>query len=109
MFGQANRYVYIVDNNPIYRLEVFVNLLVLNGNVYDFKGKSDVKHKYSVILENSKTKQKIIVGDLIKDGDGMYKLKYITKTDVEKLSQYDVINITYTVNDKTTNILSGSL
>ena len=35
MFGQAKRFVSAIDGTFVYRLEIYCNLLVLDGNIYD--------------------------------------------------------------------------
>lgn len=103
MFGQANRYIYVSpEKNDVYRLEIFANLHVLYGNVYD--GNDNIKQSYKAYL---KLKDDILyIGDLEKGGDGIYKLKYISN-DAKKLSQYDQLLISYHVNDKQNTILQA--
>jgi hypothetical protein len=108
MFGQAKRFVSAIDNGFVYRLEIYCNLLVLDGNIYDKAPRNSVKQKYSVFLQNTKRKGKMHVGDLVKDGDGIYKLKFISKEGVEELAAYDKVNIVYVLNDNEQNILSGT-
>lgn len=106
-FGQANRYVYYQDDKLIYRLEIFCNLLVLDGDIYP-KG-DKIKHKYAVFLENDQ--DKLYIGDLTKDGDGIYKLKFISKDNIEKLVSYHKLSIIYTADQsgkqKTNVVVSG--
>ena len=108
LFGQAKRYISVVDGEMVYRLEVYCNLFVLDGNVYDTAPRNSVKQKYSVFLQNTKRKGTMFVGDLVRDGDGMYKLKYISNKNVGELSAYDKINIVYTLNTDEQVVLSGS-
>jgi len=108
MFGQAKRFVSSVDGTFVYRLEIYCNLLVLDGNIYDKAPINTIKHKYTVFLQNTKQKGKVHVGDLIKDGDGIYKLKFISKEHVEELAAYDKVHIMYTLNDNEQPILSGT-
>lgn len=108
MFGQAKRFVSAIDGTFVYRLEIYCNLLVLDGNIYDKAPRNSVKQKYSVFLQNTKRKGKMHVGDLVKDGDGIYKLKFISKEGVEELAAYDKVNIVYVLNDNEQNILSGT-
>jgi hypothetical protein len=108
MFGQAKRFVSSVDGTIIYRLEIYCNLLILDGNIYDKAPRNSIKHKYSVILQNTKTKGKMHVGDLVKDGDGIYKLKFISKENVQELATYDKVNIVYTLNGNEQTLLSGT-
>lgn len=110
-FGQANKYIYkgnveldkIESDKFIYRLEIFCNLFVLNGNVYN--GDRSSNQKFSVVLKNSKTQETIKIGNLIKDGDGIYKLKYISSD--KKLTGYDRVDIIYVLNGNEQIVLSG--
>lgn len=100
IFGEAKRYTYPGLNNsrPVYRLEIFANLYILNGNPF---GKEDIKisdlsykHKYIAYLKNSKTNNRINVGQLIRDGDGIYKLKF-KSDDIKKYVEFNEIDIVY--------------
>ena len=108
MFGKAKRFVSAIDGAFVYRLEIYSNLLVLDGNIYDKAPRNSIKQKYSVFLQNTKQKGKVHVGDLVKDGDGIYKLKYISKENVQELTAYDRVHIVYVLNDNEQPILSGT-
>ena len=135
LFGQATRYVSVeaesnkqllIDSNnsyasPIYFiLDVVANLYVLSGEVYNSGKQSVLKQKYYVKLRDEKNNKSVILGDLVKDGDGFYKLKY--KIDLQKvgsdigdLLNYNKIEIIYAAYDlsnketKNTVIISGNL
>lgn len=104
-FGQANRYINKKDNKLYYKLEIYCNLLVLDGNIYDAAKRGSIDQKYIVYLIDAKNKRKNI-GDLYKDGDGIYKMKkfFTNETEtsgvVEELLTYDKIQITYVLNNK---------
>jgi len=110
-FGKANRFI-MVENDPVFsgkskivfRLEIFSNLFVLDGNVFNQRKN---KQAYSVYLVNSKTGDQKFINNLTKDNDGMYKLKYKTSEDVEKLASYDQINIIYSLDEAEQLILYG--
>lgn len=122
-FGKANRFI-MVENDPVFRgtlpmanpsvrqgkskivfrLEIFCNLFVLDGNVFDQRKN---KQAYGVYLVNSKTGDQMFINNLKKDNDGMYKLKYKTSEDVEKLASYDQINIIYSLDQAEQLILYG--
>lgn len=110
-FGKANRFI-MVENDPVFRgkskivfrLEIFCNLFVLDGNVFDQRKN---KQAYGVYLVNSKTGDQLFINNLKKDNDGMYKLKYKTSEDVEKLASYDQINIIYSLDQAEQLILYG--
>lgn len=106
-FGQAKRYITSVDKILNYRLEIYCNLLVLDGNIYDKYPPKTVKQRYSVKLRNSKSNDVLEIGDLEKDGDGIYKLKYKTQQDVENLVKYDTVDIVYLLYDNEQLLLRG--
>lgn len=110
-FGKANRFI-MIENDPVFRgksnivfrLEIFCNLFILDGNVFDQKKN---KQAYSVYLVNSKTGAQKFIDNLKKDNDGMYKLKYKTSEDLEELASYDRINIIYSLDQAEQLILYG--
>jgi hypothetical protein len=104
LFGQASRHIYIKDDIMIVNFEIFCNLFVLDGSVYGESKKVD--QKYKVYLLNDKTKSKMFLSDLNKDGDGIYKLKIKSK-DVETLVKYNVIHIVYSLDNKEEVVLKG--
>jgi hypothetical protein len=108
LFGQAQRYIISRNGELIYRLEINCNLFILGGNVFGEKITEDVNDKYIVILKNSKDNKKLIIGDLVKDGDGIYKLTYISKENIQYLGQCDTVEIVYVIKDKSQTILSGT-
>ena len=105
-FGQAKRFVSSQEK-VVYRLEVYCNLFVLDGNIYDKAERNTTKQKYSVFLRNSKTRGSMKIGDLVKDGDGIYKLKFISDKNINDLVSYDQINIVYSLNNNEQILLSG--
>lgn len=108
LFGQAKRFVSSIDGQMVYRLEIYSNLFVLDGNIYDKAPRNSVKQKYTVTLQNTKKRGSFAVGDLVKDGDGIYKLKFISKENVQELVEFDKINISYVLNDNEQLLLSGT-
>jgi hypothetical protein len=104
LFGQANRHIYIKDDIMIINFEIFCNLFVLDGSIYG--GSEKVNQKYKVYLLDTKTKSKMFLSDLNKDGDGIYKLKVKSK-DVETLVKYNVIEIVYSLDNKEEVVLRG--
>jgi hypothetical protein len=100
-----------IDNKPIYFVfEINANLYILGGQVYDEPKQAFYNQKYYVKLLNEKTKESLILGDLVKDGDGMYKLHY--KTDVANINkvlnksindllEYNIVEIVYGAYDTT--------
>jgi len=65
-FGQAKRFISSQDETVVYRLEVYCNLFVLDGNIYDKAERNTTKQKYSVFLRNSKTRGSMKIGDLVR-------------------------------------------
>lgn len=92
-FGKVQKYVIRRPDLKLYKLDIVCNLLILDGNVYEgTTGKTD--QTYRAFLYNSRNKRYFTLGDLHKDGDGLYKLKYSNK-DPDQLAQYDRIEIMY--------------
>lgn len=104
LFGQAKRYVYIKDDIKHINFDIYCNLLVLDGSVYGESKK--VNQKYKVYLINDKTKSKMFLTDLNKDGDGIYKVN-VKSTDVDTLIKYNIIAIVYSLEDKELLVLQG--
>lgn len=105
LFGQANRHIYFKNNTKIFNLEIYCNLFVLDGNIYNKADK--VNQSYKVYLLNDKTKTKLYLDDLKKDGDGIYKLKMKSEK-VNELVQFNNIVIVYNLNDKEQILLQGN-
>ena len=111
IFGQANRFVYINDGSkPIYRLEIFANLYVLNGNPFGvnkvtIEG-SPFKHKYIAYLKQTKTGKRLEIGQVKLDGDGMYKLKFETDSPNEYMP-YNELEIVHKTDEKESQVLGG--
>lgn len=112
IFGQAKRHVYpdIKSSKPVYILDIFANLYVLNGNPFGIEKleipKTSFKHKYIAYLKNTKTGLRENVGQLLRDGDGIYKLKFKSE-DINKYSPFNEIEIVYKTQEKETIILQG--
>jgi hypothetical protein len=119
LFGQANRIITSqskVDSldgkvDMILHLNVFCNLFVINGNPFGEKSviqEGSTPQKYLVYIKNNKG-QRELLDELTKDGDGIYKLKFVTKNadQIKKLLGYNQIDIVYTINNKEIVILSG--
>lgn len=107
-FGKADRYIFAKDSKLNYRLEIYSNLLVLNGNIYD-KSKN-VTQSYKVYLINTKTNEKIFLEELKKDGDGMYKLKFNSldkNKEAKDFIQYDKIQIVHSLDSSEDILLEG--
>lgn len=112
IFGQAKKYVrpHMNTGKPVYMLEIFSNLYVLNGNPFGVEklgiDNTSFKHKYMAHLKNTKTGKKVNIGQLLRDGDGVYKLKFKTD-DVNEYVNFNEIEIVHQSPQKETPILNG--
>lgn len=106
LFGRADK--YLISNDKMY-LDVYCNLYVLGGDPFDRTDLSTIKHKYSVVLTDN-TNTNLTIGELKKDGDGIYKIKIdnveIGKS-IDELMRYNKINIVYSINSKEQVLLTG--
>lgn len=100
--GQANIY----KNENTVRLELNCNLYEIGGNIYDTV--KTIKGKYTAYLYNDKTNKQLTLGDLIRDGDGVYKLKY-TSNNVQDLLNYNLIRVAYITDNESTTIIEAEL
>ncbi len=90
IFGEALLYELDRDtsNDKKYQLHIKANLYVLDGNVLNFNN-SNVTHSYKAyIVDNT---NKTFIGELKKDGDGIYKLKYTTNENIKNPFSYIVV------------------
>jgi hypothetical protein len=112
IFGQAKKYVHphLKTAKPVYMIEIFANLYVLNGNPFGIEklgiDNTSFKHKYMVYLKSTKTGKKINIGQLLRDGDGIYKLKFKSE-DVNEYTQLNEIEIVYQSPQKESQVLRG--
>jgi hypothetical protein len=112
IFGQAKKYVHpqMKTSKPIYSIEIFANLYVLNGNPFGVEkiniDNISFKHKYIAYLKSTKTDKKISIGQVLRDGDGMYKLKFKTE-DVNKYVDFNEIEIVHQSDQKEITVLKG--
>jgi hypothetical protein len=107
LFGQANRIITTIDNEMTLILNIVANLFVLNGNPF---GQNDINEDFNkkqsyLVYTNSK-----LIGELKKDGDGLYKLKLITKdlNEIKELISNNELSINYKVDDKEIPLLKGN-
>lgn len=97
MFGQADRHI----NDDKYTLKISSNLYVLDGNI--FNQNKNGKQSYNAYLMK-KDNSKLKIGDLKKDGDGLYKLTFSSQ-DRTNLETYKYVAIFY--NDETPLLVGG--
>jgi len=113
VFGQAKRYFhpqFISSSKPIYLLEVYANLYILDGNPFGKKSlevDTSFKHKYIVYLHNTKTGEKENMGQLLRDNDGLYKLKFNSE-DINKYGNFNQIEIAYQSPQGEKSIIKGN-
>jgi hypothetical protein len=98
--AEAHRYI---TDKPEYRLQIFANLYVLDGNILQFRDEK-IDHSYKAYLE--KNGDRVFLGKLIKDGDGVYKLQIKSK-DIKQLLEYHTLSVIYEINGKENLILTG--
>lgn len=106
-FGQADRYIVPRNEKIVYKLQVFANLAVLDGNIYaNGKDAKDIKQEYLVVLKNNGS---MISQPMKKDGDGIYKLSYETSDiqEITKLEEMKEIVIYYNYDGESEIILKG--
>jgi hypothetical protein len=112
IFGQAKRFVHpdLKSSKPTYMLEILANLYILNGNPFGVEklGIDDTsfKHKYIAYLKNTKTGKKENIGQVLRDGDGMYKLKFKSE-ELNEYVPYNEIEIVHKSPQKETTVLQG--
>ena len=118
LFGNANRIISSgADGKLYYNIEVTANLYVLGGQVYDRPNQKLIQQDYIVQLVNSKNNKSFVVGNLKKDGDGLYKLKYKVDVnnipaaigDVNELANYNIVQVIYITKDLSGKILSSDV
>lgn len=111
IFGQANRYVYNLINTttPSYILDIYADLYVLGGNPFGAVTTAldkPLPQQYVVYLKNTKTSTQIQIGNLKKDGDGLYKLHFVSN-EPDKYITYNEVHITYKTPDNETPAING--
>lgn len=110
--GQASRYITrssawkddMNDNEAVYALDVHAYLYVLDGNILN-QTQEKIKHHYSTYLVKEGSPP-LSIGQLTKDGDGVYKLKFTSK-EVQDLVTYDYLYVTYEVDNKKMVLIQG--
>ena len=118
LFGNANRIISSgADGKLYYNMEVTANLYVLGGQVYDRPKQKLIQQDYIVQLVNSKNNKSFVLGNLKRDGDGLYKLKYKVDVnnipasigDVNELANYNIVQVIYITKDLSGKILSSDV
>lgn len=102
LFGQANRYISTNNDITIFTLDINANLYILNGNV--FQQGTPPNHSYKAYLGDDN--KQIELGDLKKDGDGIYKLKF-TSQNIKELVDLRSLSIVYDKETQKQTLLVG--
>jgi hypothetical protein len=102
LFGHANKYISMNGDTIVFTLDITANLYVLNGNVFQ-KGEPP-NHSYKAYLGNDDNH--IELGELKKDGDGIYKLIF-TSHNIKELVKLSTIFIVYEKDGKQQTLLMG--
>ena len=118
LFGKADRIITThVDGKVYYTIDIHANLYILGGQVYDDINQQPVKQSYTVQLVNPKTKKSLVLGDMVKDNDGIYKLKYKLDLNnipteigsVNNLIEFSDVQILYIAKDSNNKILNNTV
>jgi len=104
VFGQANRSIRQIDDFVNVIIDINANLYVLDGNVFD-QNKDAKTQSYKAYLTDDRNSQ-ILLGELKRYNDGLYKLKYTTNNATEVTEHRNLI-ITYERNGDKSVLLSG--
>lgn len=105
--GQANMYV----TKDGYILDIHCNLYILNGNPFGQKlantlDNPKIIQKYLAYIKSTRSGDRILIGQLIRDNDAVYKLKFISQ-DIKKYVEYNEIEIVYQQDKIENTILNG--
>lgn len=112
LLGKADRYYFSKDGVETFYLEVYCNLFVLGGDPFDKTDLTQISQKYSVYLLHD-SGNKMYIGDLTKDGDGVYKLKTNNQSELLKnvpvtsLMSFNKMNVTFKQNGQEQVLLEG--
>jgi hypothetical protein len=85
----------IFKTDKYIRIQVSCSLYEVGADVYNVTNNN--LGKYQAYLYNNQTNKKLVIGDLIKHGDGFYKLTY-TSENLQQLSDYNSIHVAYIKN-----------
>lgn len=98
-------------NELFFNIEIFANLYILGGQVYDDIAQTPYNQYYTVALTNPKTKEIVLLGNLQKDNDGLYRLKYKTpvKGQTVNLVDYTIVSIVYSAEDLTGKVVNSKV
>jgi len=100
--GEADVY----KSDKFLRIDISCSLYELGADVYNVKS-ADLG-KYQAYLYNKETQKKLILGDLVKHGDGFYKLTYVSDNPAQ-LSEFTSLYVVYIKNSTTTVLIQSTL
>lgn len=104
MVGQASRRIFTSADSTPSRIDIQItaNLFQLNANV--FAKKTDLAHGYKAYVATGN--KRTLLGDLRRDGDGMYKLTF-SSNDAGLLAESKRVLVTYELGQNVQTLLSG--
>lgn len=103
VFGEAKKWYINKDGNVQLTIQITANLYILDGNV--FKQNSDGTVQKYIAYLSDKSGKRMELGDLKRDGDGIYKLKFSSQ---DPLLQFKNIHIAYKRNDSEEIVIEGN-
>jgi hypothetical protein len=113
LFGQANRYIGVLNqwpknNSNVFILDIHCNLYLLNGNPFgqDATIQTATNQKYLAYLV--KDSERKLIGQLTANSDQVYKLKFVTDK-IKDYVKYNQVDIVYSNDNKETVIMTGKL
>lgn len=110
---KSNIYNNKVTSKPTqlyFNIDIFANLYILGGNVYDDSKQTPISQNYTVYLINPQDSTYVDLGNLTKDNDGLYRLKYKIQVDSSiNYTLYNIVQILYKAYDNNGNEINSKL
>lgn len=116
--GSALRIVAHKKNDLHYNLNIDANLYILGGNIYNKENQKIINQGYIAQVINPKTNQIFELGPLVKDNDGIYKLKFSINTNnipstigtLDNLLNFNIVRIVHVIkNPETKAVVSSNI
>lgn len=101
--AQANR--LIAKETGIIHFNIYANLNLLNGNIYNFNNKEAPKQAYVAYLSND-TGKKVSLGELFLGDGRQYRLEFTTKDTT--LLDYPRLTIEHQIDDQSMPLITGT-
>lgn len=109
MTGKAKKYVVAdSDEKQTALLEISSNLYLLDGNPYTNGQRPLELQKYNAFLVKKDTGERLLLGKLKLEQDGLYHLR-IKTTNLSQLAGYNSVMVTYLNESGESVILTGEL